>query len=203
MWCRIGYFRVSYTEKKSFQVRQFQILGLLLSLWLECFICSNLKILYCIKRSLNSYLCKAEIPEVSCLKPNSSLAVTVVFYDRRAGSAGLTMAGVTLCWQNQAPGHVLNSFLSSAELARGERCRSPTHRQCQGLTKPLLSLSPGLGWGDSWQAREVKAATLLLLVIKSDPLVPFALWKKGQFVKCSWLLSALLCSQLPWWEKDS
>lgn len=32
---------------------------------------------------------------------------------------------------------------------------------------------------------DVKAATLFLLVIKSDPLVPFAIWKKGQFVKCS------------------
>lgn len=49
---------------------------------------------------------------------------------------------------------------------------SPPYRQC------WLGLSAD-------RQEEVKAATLLLLVIKSDPLVPFAIWKKRQIVKCS------------------
>lgn len=67
---------------------------------------------------------------------------------------GSSWQGITLCWQNRAPWRILDSFLSSAELVQEERCRSPTHMQCQGLTKPLLStLSPVLCWGDGWQAR--------------------------------------------------
>lgn len=76
------------------------------------------------------------------LKPNSSSAVTVVLRDRmaqpKADSVRLTVAGNSAD-KDQALGHIPNSFLSSAELAQGERCKSPTHIQHQGLKKHLMS----------------------------------------------------------------